>query len=80
MGVVVDYVGEVGHGFAAFVHGGCEGGVCGGGIGGGVDGVNGGLPAVALFVSKGVYCLDIGGCGAMGHTRADSGRPSPCSP
>ena len=52
MGVVVYYVGEVGHGLAAFVHGGCEGGVCGGGVGGGVDGINGGLPASALFISK----------------------------
>ncbi len=38
-GVVVDYVGEVGHGFAAFVHGGREGGA--GGVGGGVHGVDG---------------------------------------
>ena len=42
VGVVVDDVGEVGHGFSAFVHGGCEGG----GVGGGrVDGVDGRLPA-----------------------------------
>lgn len=42
VGVVVDYVGEVGHGFSAFVHWGCEGGVRG--VGGGVDGVDRRLP------------------------------------
>ena len=60
MGVVVNYVGEVGHGFSAFVHGGREGGICGGGVGGGVDGVNGGLPALALFVSKHVVAPGVG--------------------
>ena len=44
VGVVVDDVGEVGYGFAAFVHGGREGGGAGG-VGGGVDGVDGRLPA-----------------------------------
>ena len=43
VGVVVDDVGEVGHGFSAFVYGGCEGRV-GGGVGGGVDGVDCCLP------------------------------------
>ena len=43
--VVVDEVGEVGHGFAAFVHGGREGGGCVGGRGRRVDGVDGCLPA-----------------------------------
>ncbi len=42
-GVVVDDVGEVGHGFVAFVLWGCEG--CVGGGGGGVDGVDCVLPA-----------------------------------
>lgn len=49
VGVVVDYVGEVGHGFPAFVHWRCQGGGVRG-IGGGVDGVDCCLPAV-LFVS-----------------------------
>ena len=52
VGVVVDDVGEVGHGFSAFVHGGREGGGGGGvGVGGGVDGVDCCLPA-GLLVSK----------------------------
>lgn len=42
-GVVVYYVGEVGHGFVAFVEGGGE--VGGEGVGGGVDGVDCCLPA-----------------------------------
>ena len=42
-GVVVDDVGEVGHGFVAFVLWGCEG--CVGGRGGGIDGVDCVLPA-----------------------------------
>ena len=67
MGVVVDYIGEVGHGFSAFVHGGCEGRVCGGGVGGGVDGVNGGLPAVALFVSKRVMARRCWGMWSAGR-------------
>ena len=50
-GVVVDDVGEVGHGLAAFVHGGGEGRVRGVGRGG-VDGVDGRLPAVAPVVSQ----------------------------
>ena len=41
--VVVYYVGEVGHGFVAFVEGGGEVG-CGEGVGGGVDGVDCCLP------------------------------------
>lgn len=49
VGVVVDYVGEVGHGFSAFVHGGRKG--CVRGVGGGVDRVDRRLPA-ALFISK----------------------------
>ena len=52
VGVVVDDVGEVGHGFPAFVHGGREGRVVDG-VGGGVDGVDGCLPAgVALSKKK----------------------------
>ena len=51
VGVVVNDVREVGHGFSAFVHGGREGGVVCGVIGGGVDGVDGCLPA-GLVVSK----------------------------
>ena len=50
VGVVVDDVREVGHGFSAFVHGGCEGGVVDGGVRG-VDGVDGCLPA-ELVVSN----------------------------
>ena len=66
VGVVVDYVGEVGHGFSAFVHGGCEGGFCGGGVGGGVDGVNRRLPAVFLL-AKVLWPGEFGGCGAQGE-------------
>ena len=51
VGVVVDDVGEVGHGFSAFVHGGCEGGG-GGGVGGGVDGVDCCLPAGPVCEQK----------------------------
>ncbi len=49
IGVVVDYVGEVGHGLSAFVHWGREGRIRG--VGGGVDSVNRRLPTV-LLVSK----------------------------
>ena len=49
VGVVVDNVGEVGHGLSAFVHWGREDSIRG--VGGGVDGVNRRLPAV-LLVSK----------------------------
>ena len=53
VGVVVDYVGEVGHGFSAFVHGGCEEGRGGCIIGGGrVDGVDCCLPTNELFIKK----------------------------
>ncbi len=45
--IVVYYVGEVGHGFVAFVHRGCEGGsVCRR-----IDGENCGLPA-AFIISR----------------------------
>ena len=48
--VVVDYVGQVGHAFAAFVEGGCEDwvgvqGRGGYGLGGWIDDVKGALPA-----------------------------------
>lgn len=75
VGVIVDYVGEVGHGFSAFVHWRCQGG----GVrvvGRGVDGVDCCLPA-ALFVSR------VGGrcwIGDPRRTLANGLLPSPCFP
>lgn len=73
VGVVVDYVGQVGHGFPTFVHGGREGVVCG--VGGGVDRVYRRLPAVcSVLVKKGWRWSRVE------LTRAGVRLPSPCSP
>ena len=60
-GVVVDDVGEVGHGFAAFVHGGREGG---GGVvaGGGINGVDCCLPAVVESLAKAMHGMEVWLC------------------
>lgn len=73
VGVVVDYVGEVGHGFSAFVHWGCEGSIRG--VGRGVDGVDCCLPAVPT-VSESTAGSGI----EPGHTLANVLLPSPYSP
>ena len=73
VGIVVNYVGEVGHGLSAFVHRGCEGSI--GRIGGGVDGVNRRLPAVRS-ISK-IICQRRS---KAAHTLANVLLPSPYSP
>ena len=72
VGVVVDDVGEVGHGFSALVHWGCEGRVRG--VGGRVDRIDCCLPA-KFSVSK----SEIARGGAI-LTLANTLLPSPYSP
>ena len=80
VGVVIDDVGEVGHGFSAFVHGARES--CVGGVGGGgVDAVDGRLPAVLkLYISKHRQAGMMLREREPVHTRASVALPSPCYP
>lgn len=71
--VVVDYVGEVGHGFSAFVHGGCEGSIRG--VGRGVDGVDCRPPAIPTVSES-----TAGGGIEPRHTLVNVLLPSSCSP